>query len=147
MYVFLATYGLKFQGVKYTYFTVLPNCVKKNSRIKFLRSNFQPRLASVVNLKFCGRKFSWSCSNLQNPQYQAIQFPQPIILLIPFCIAIPTSSYMLYIIVIIIFVVICTPDILHVQSDSKVLVSRSGHHLRLDMPFNAQVLNTSGEPE
>ena len=48
------SYSLKFSRVKY--FMVLPISAQKTSS-NFSWSSFQPCLASVMNLKFCGRKF------------------------------------------------------------------------------------------
>ena len=41
---------------------IFPNAAQN----KFSRLSFQPHLASVMNVEFRGRKFSWPCSGLRN---------------------------------------------------------------------------------
>ena len=58
-------YSLKFSRIKY--FKVLPNSAQKQIFTdKILWSSFQPRLASVMNLKFCWRNFSRPFSDPRN---------------------------------------------------------------------------------
>ena len=62
-------YSLKFLRVKY--FAILPNSAQKQIKISW--SSFQPRcLASVVNLNFRGRNFSWLFSDPQNLRNSSI---------------------------------------------------------------------------
>ena len=71
MYLYLQEYSMKaiLYSLKFSrkkYFVVLPNSAQKQIlRIKFSWYSFQPRLASIMNLKFRGRNFSHPFSDLQ----------------------------------------------------------------------------------